>query len=154
MKETVKRFIMSFSYEEKRKRQYEEYQKRKDTLRSMSKEERVFQYIKLNADYEYQKNIFNVLLAASAPLFLNLGFMFWNFMKNVCMYACTLETGGMEVVKIEFVIAAVIVLFVLFLVFMILGQKTKTLKSIRKDQDIICAVSKEIEKEELASGKI
>ena len=51
MKETVKRFIMSFSYEEKRKRQYEEYQKRKDTLRSMSKEERVFQYIKLNADY-------------------------------------------------------------------------------------------------------
>ena len=55
MKETVKRFIMSFSYEEKRKRQYEEYQKRKDTLRSMSKEERVFQYIKLNADYEYQK---------------------------------------------------------------------------------------------------
>lgn len=142
MKETVKRFIMSFSYEEKRKRQYEEYQKRKDTLRSMSKEERVFQYIKLNADYEYQKNIFNVLLAASVPLFLNLGFMFWNFMKNVCMYACTLETGGMEVVKIEFVIAAVIVLFVLFLVFMILGQKTKTLKNIRKDQDIICAVSK------------
>lgn len=103
MKETVKRFIMSFSYEEKRKRQYEEYQKRKDTLRSMSKEERVFQYIKLNADYEYQKNIFNVLLAASVPLFLNLGFMFWNFMKNVCMYACTLETGGMEVVKIDFV---------------------------------------------------
>jgi len=150
MKETVKRFIMSFSYEEKRKRQYEEYQKRKDTLRSMSKEERVFQYIKLNADYEYQKNIFNVLLAASVPLFLNLGFMFWNFMKNVCMYACTLETGGMEVVKI----AAVIVLFVLFLVFMILGQKTKTLKNIRKDQDIICAVSKEIEKEELARGKI
>ena len=81
MKETVKRFNMSFSYEEKRKRQYEEYQKRKDTLRSMSKEERVFQYIKLNADYEYQKNIFNVLLAASVPLFLNLGFMFWNFMK-------------------------------------------------------------------------
>ena len=56
--------------------------------------------------------------------------------------------------KIEFVIAAVIMLFVLFLVFMILGQKMKTLKSIRKDQDIICAVSKEIEKEELAGGKI
>ena len=47
-----------------------------------------------------------------------------------------------------------IILFVLFLIFMILSQKTKTLKSIGKDQDIICAVSKEIEKEELASGKI
>jgi uncharacterized membrane protein len=80
--------------------------------------------------------------------------MFWNFMKNVCMYAGTLQTGGMEVVKIEFIIAATIVLFVLFLVFMILGQKMKTLKSIGKDRDIIYAVSKEIEKEELASGKI
>lgn len=154
MKETVKKFIMSFSYEEKRKKQYEEYQKRKDTLRSMSKDERVFQYIKLNAEYEYQKNIFNVLLAASVSLFLNLGFIFWNFMENVCMYAGTLETGGMEVVKIEFVIAAMIILFVLFLIFMILSQKTKTLKSIGKDRDIIYAVSKEIEKEELASGKI
>ena len=70
------------------------------------------------------------------------------------MYAGTLQTGGMEVVKIEFIIAATIVLFVLFLVFMILGQKMKTLKSIGKDRDIIYAVSKEIEKEELASGKI
>ena len=45
MKETVKKFIMSFSYEEKRKKQYEEYQKRKDTLRSMSKDERVLSLI-------------------------------------------------------------------------------------------------------------
>lgn len=145
MKETVKRFIMSFSYEEKRKRQYEEYQKRKDTLRSMSKEERVFQYIKLNADYEYQKNIFNVLLAASVPLFLNLGFMFWNFMKNVCMYACTLETGGMEMVKIGTAIALMVVFFILFIIFLLVHQKMKELKRIRNELSTVIFVIKEME---------
>ena len=133
MKKKLKKFIVSFSYGERRKKEYEEYQKKRDSLKAMPKEELLYEYARINTEYSYQKNVFMVLLTTSSMIFLILGLIFWEFMKNICTYATTLETGGMEMVKIGTAIALMVVFFILFIIFLLVHQKMKELKRIRNE---------------------
>ena len=137
MKKKLKKFIVSFSYGERRKKEYEEYQKKRDSLKAMPKEELLYEYARINTEYSYQKNVFMVLLTTSSMIFLILGLIFWEFMKNICTYATTLETGGMEMVKFVF--------FILFIIFLLVHQKMKELKRIRNELSTVIFVIKEME---------
>lgn len=145
MKKKLKKFIVSFSYGERRKKEYEEYQKKRDSLKAMPKEELLYEYARINTEYSYQKNVFMVLLTTSSMIFLILGLIFWEFMKNICTYATTLETGGMEMVKIGTAIALMVVFFILFIIFLLVHQKMKDLKSIRNELSTVILVIKEVE---------
>ena len=70
MKKKLKIFIVSFSYGERRKKEYEEYQKKRDSLKAMPKEELLYEYARINTEYSYQKNVFMVLLTTSSMIFL------------------------------------------------------------------------------------
>ena len=145
MKKKLKTFILSFSYGERRKKEYEEYQKRRDSLKAMPKEELLFECVRTNTEYGYQENVFMVLLTTSFMIFLILGLVFWKFMKNICTYATTLETGGMEMVKIGTAIALMVVFFILFIIFLLVHQKMKELKRIRNELSTVIFVIKEME---------
>lgn len=129
----------------KKKKEYEEYQKKRDSLKAMPKEELLYEYARINTEYSYQKNVFMVLLTTSSMIFLILGLIFWEFMKNICTYATTLETGGMEMVKIGTAIALMVVFFILFIIFLLVHQKIKDLKSIRNELSTVILVIKEVE---------
>lgn len=58
MKKKLKKFIVSFSYGERRKKEYEEYQKKRDSLKAMPKEELLYEYARINTEYSYQKKCF------------------------------------------------------------------------------------------------
>lgn len=148
MKERLKRFMMSFTYEERRKKQYEEYKRKKNLLKAMSKEERMFQYTMLNTGYEYQKNIFLILLMASVLIFLNTGIGFWNLVKHICTYAGTLGAEGIEFAEAAIAASIIVTAFILFLVFMIINQKVKELRAIKNDMEIIFVVAKEVGNED------
>ena len=137
MKKKLKKFIVSFSYGERRKKEYEEYQKKRDSLKAMPKEELLYEYARIN--------VFMVLLTTSSMIFLILGLIFWEFMKNICTYATTLETGGMEMVKIGTAIALMVVFFILFIIFLLVHQKMKELKRIRNELSTVIFVIKEME---------
>ena len=111
----------------------------------MPKEELLFECVRTNTEYGYQENVFMVLLTISFMIFLILGLVFWKFMKNICTYAATLETGGMEMVKIGTAIALMVVFFILFIIFLLVHQKIKDLKSIRKELSTVILVIKEVE---------
>lgn len=145
MKKKLKKFIVSFSYGERRKKEYEEYQKKRDSLKAMPKEELLYEYARINTEYSYQKNVFMVLLTTSSMIFLILGLISWEFMKNICTYATTLETGGMEMVKIGTAIALMVVFFILFIIFLLVHQKMKELKRIRNELSTVIFVIKEME---------
>lgn len=53
MKKKLKKFIVSFSYGERRKKEYEEYQKKRDSLKAMPKEELLYEYARINTEYSY-----------------------------------------------------------------------------------------------------
>lgn len=60
MKKKLKKFIVSFSYGERRKKEYEEYQKKRDSLKAMPKEER-WKMLNKRKICEFCKKLLNMI---------------------------------------------------------------------------------------------
>lgn len=138
-----------FSLRGKRKRQFKEYKKRVAIFQAMSSEELEFEYIMLKTEYANKKGVLT-LFAVTVALTMLVGICngFLGFMNNVLHYVTKLESGGMEVLKVEFAIGIIITGFMIIIILMALLFELKELKILEQDLMIVENVRKYREHQE------
>lgn len=145
----LERGVAFFSLQGKRKRQFKEYQKRITIFKEMSPEELEFEYIMLKTEYANKKGVLT-LFAVTVALTMLVGICngFLGFMNNVLHYVTKLESGGMEVLKVEFAIGIIITGFMIIIILMALLFELKELKILEQDLMIVENVRKYREHQE------
>jgi len=115
----------------------------------MSSEELEFEYIMLKTEYANKKGVLT-LFAVTVALTMLVGICngFLGFMNNVLHYVTKLESGGMEVLKVEFAIGIIITGFMISVILMALLFELKELKILEQDLMIVENVRKYREHQE------
>lgn len=132
------RFIMSFSFSERRSKQLEQYRQAVSEFKQMQSDELDFEYITLKSRYEYKKNVLMLfILTITLAVLMDV----WNsclyFMEKAFQYVATLENGGIEVAKIGFIISAITAISIVCVVSFILISYMKELRRMSQKLMII-----------------
>lgn len=83
----LKNYIMSFTYQEKRAKEFENFKRELKTLRSMGEDEITYEYINAKTEFERRKNFSTPVLLAILFLVIIAWFKFLPFMDLVIRYA-------------------------------------------------------------------
>ena len=103
----------------------------------------------LKTEYANKKGVLT-LFAVTVALTMLVGICngFLGFMNNVLHYVTKLESGGMEVLKVEFAIGIIITGFMIIIILMALLFELKELKILEQDLMIVENVRKYREHQE------
>lgn len=136
--ERFKRYVMSFSFSERRAKQLEQYRQVVTEFKQMQSDELDFEYITLKSKCEHKKSILTLLMVTIAlAVLMNVWNNFLDFMEKVFQYAATVESNGVEVAKIGFIISLIMAAAIVCVVFLIVISYMKELKMLKQKLMII-----------------
>lgn len=142
-KENFKRYIISLSFKEKRKRELSKYRKRISEIKKMDADELDFEYISLKSKYEHKRNILTLfIISIVLAVLMNVWNSFFEFIEKVLRYTEVMAVNGEDVAKVGFIIAIISVVFITVLVLFVLSCYIKDIYHIRKELMIIEAARK------------
>lgn len=142
-KENFKRYIISLSFKEKRKRELLKYRKRISEIKKMDADELDFEYISLKSKYEHKRNILTLfIISIVLAVLMNVWNSFFEFIEKVLRYTEVMAVNGEDVAKVGFIIAIISVVFITALVLFVLSCYIKDIYHIRKELMIIEAARK------------
>lgn len=137
-KENFKRYIISLSFKEKRKRELSKYRKRISEIKKMDADELDFEYISLKSKYEHKRNILTLfIISIVLAVLMNVWNSFFEFIEKVLRYTEVMAVNGEDVAKVGFIIAIISVVFITALVLFVLSCYIKDIYHIRKELMII-----------------
>lgn len=132
------RFIMSFSFSERRSKQLEQYRQTVSEFKQMQSDELDFEYITLKSRYEHKKNVLMLfILTITLAVLMDVWNSCLHFMEKAFQYVATLENGGIEVAKIGFIISAIAAISIVCVVSFILISYMKELRMMSQKLMII-----------------
>lgn len=138
--------IMWFSYQERRKRELDRFEKELKEYRNMADDELDFEYIKLKTEHEHKKGILTLFVISIALAILtNVWNNFFSFMEEAFQYAAKIENGGADVVSVSFWISVIVSTFITVIILTALFTVAGDMKGIRKKFMMIEDVIKEKE---------
>lgn len=142
-KENFKRYVISLSFKEKRKRELSKYRKRISEIKKMDADELDFEYISLKSKYEHKRNILTLfIISIVLAVLMNVWNSFFEFIEKVLRYTEVMAVNGEDVAKVGFIIAIISVVFITALVLFVLSCYIKDIYHIRKELMIIEAARK------------
>lgn len=142
--EWFRRFIMSFSFKERREKELTKYRRRIAELMNMPADELDFEYITLKSQYEHKKNILTILLISIAlAIITNAWKYFFIFMEKALQYASSFKGNEIEMAKISFIISITTVTFVTLFILAILIANMKEVCRMQKELMIVETVRNE-----------
>lgn len=142
--ERFKRFVMSFTFSERRSKQLEQYRQAVSEFKQMQSDELDFEYITLKSRYEHKKNVLTLfILTIALAILMDVWNSCLDFMGKALQYVATLENGGIEVAKIGFIISAIATASIICVVLLILISYMKELRMMRQKLMIIEDVKKQ-----------
>lgn len=121
-----KRFVMSFSYKERRARELSKYKQRVHELENMDANEIEFEYITLKLRYDHKKSILSIfLISIVLAILMNIWKYFFLFINKALQYAASPKGNEAEIATVSFAIAVIVAVFITLLCFVILGMYMK-----------------------------
>ncbi|MCI8507302.1 MAG: hypothetical protein HFJ06_01875 [Lachnospiraceae bacterium] len=144
-REEFKAYVMRYSYQARRKRKLDSFNKEIKRLRAMDKDELDFEYIEFKTELDHKKNVLSLFLISIAlSVLMNVWSKFFSFMHTAFQYAATSSDSSEEIMKISFILSAlmsiVITLVILFLLFdlskemMIAQKELMIIENVRKEK--------------------
>lgn len=138
--------IMRLSYQERRKRELERFEKELKEYRNMTDDELKYEYIKLKTEHEHKKGILTLFVVSIALAILtNVWKEFFSFMEQAFQYAAKIENGGADVVSVSFWISVIVSAFITVVILVALFTVAGDMKEIRRKFMMIEDVIKEKE---------
>lgn len=129
----IKNYIMKLSYQERRKRELESFEKELAKYRNMTNDELKYEYIKLKTEYEHKKGVLTLFVVSIALAILtNVWSKFFSFMEQVFQYAATRRDAGVDVIGVSFFISIVVLVFITLIVIASLLILADDMKMIRR----------------------
>lgn len=134
----IKSYIMSLSYQERRKKKLEHYRQELVRLQGMEEDELHFEYISLKSEYEHRKSIVAIsLFFILLSVFRDVWGYFFSFMEKLIQYAVSGQDNGAGTAKIVFVVFAVIVASITVIVFGILIVHIKRMRELNRSLMVV-----------------
>lgn len=113
----LKKYVMKFSYREKRNQKLEKFRKEVKVLNDMDIEELEFEYIDLKSKYEHKKSILTLLLLTIAlTILMDVWKKFFSFIGMVLKYTQTVKIDAMEIIKLSFVVSILVAIAITILI--------------------------------------
>lgn len=132
-----KKYIMSFSLSERKRRKFNSYKEIIESLRSMDADHLMFEYIEVKVKYGHKKGVLIVFLISTCLILMNVWDRFFTFIGLSLQYATTAGTDSIEIAKISFFISVITALFITSLILFFLFTFIKDLVSLKKELMII-----------------
>ena len=136
--EKIKRYIMSISFQERRKKKLRQYRKEFMRLQEMEDDELYFEYISLKSEYEHRKNVMTIfLLSIVIAALADAWKYFFSFIERIMQYAISAQGSETETAKVVLIVSVLIVAFITVVVFWILIAHMKRIHELNKNLMII-----------------
>lgn len=134
----IKRYVMSFSFNERRNRELSNYKKRVLDLKNMEPDELDFEYVALKSEYGQKKSVLTIFIISIAlSILMNVWKYFFIFIEKALQYAASFESGSKETVKLSFVIISFMAVLITFVILFILITYMKEIYKIQKELLIV-----------------
>lgn len=133
-----KRYVMSFSFKERRAKKLAEYRKKIYELENMKSDEMDFEYITLKSEYEHKKSVLTLFIISIAlAVLINIWKYFFMFIEKALQYAASFTGSEIEIVKVSSAIAVIVLFSATFLIVVILITWMKEMHKIQKELLIV-----------------
>lgn len=133
-----RRFVMSFSFQERRTKELTKYRRRVCELENMDPDEINFEYITLKSAYEHKKSILTLLIISAAlAALMNVWRYFFMFVEKALKFTSSYIASEIEIAKVSFVIALIVAASMTFLILFILIMYMKEIGRMQKELMII-----------------
>ena len=97
-REEFKAYVMRYSYQARRKRKLDSFNKEIKRLRAMDKDELDFEYIEFKTELDHKKNVLSLFLISIAlSVLMNVWSKFFSFMHTAFQYAATSSDSSGEI---------------------------------------------------------
>lgn len=135
---TIKHLIMSFSIQERKKRNLDHYRQELRTFHNMEKDELDLEYINLKTEYKHKKNIMSIfLLTIVLSVLMDLWKFLYGFIVNVVSYNAVHQASELEIVQVVFVIFVILIAFISSIIMGVLIFYTRRMRRIYRSLQII-----------------
>ena len=126
-------YVMSFSYQERRRKKLERFNQELGRFREMNEDKLNFEYIELKTEIEHKKNVLSlfIILIALAVL-MNVWSKMFSFLKMVLEYAATTGNDSEQIIMVSFVISILIVIVLTIVVLFILFDLSKEIMIMKR----------------------
>lgn len=133
-----KRYVMSFSFKERRARELTKYRKRVFELEKMDSDAIDFEYITLKVEYEHRKSkLILFIISIALAVLMNIWKYFFLFIEKVLQYASLFKGSEMEITKVGFLISMIVAACTTFFIVIILIMYMKELRRMQKELMIV-----------------
>jgi len=133
-----KRYIMSFSYQERKVKELACYKQRVRELKKMDIDQIDMEYINLTSEYEHQKNVLTIFMVSIAiACLMNVWKYLYIFLEKAVQYAISYEGNKDEIAIVIMMISLSAIGFMTFVIFAILIRHTKKLRQTHKELLIV-----------------
>lgn len=137
-RKNLRDYLIGFTYQEKRKRELENFRQELCRLRGMEKDELKYEYIKVKTEYEHKKSVLNLFVITIAlAVLMNVWSKFFSFMELALQYANVEGNNSAEVAKVSFFISVPVLIVITLLILFFLFELTRDLKKMKKELMII-----------------
>lgn len=134
----IRNFIMSFSYHEKRNRDYTAFCQELQNLRRMSNDELKFEYIQLKTRCEHEKGVLTLFIISIAlAVLMDVWNKFFSFMKMAFQYASSSGYDSVVVIKTSLCVSLIVAGALTFIILYLLFSKVKDISKLKKKLAIV-----------------
>ena len=132
--EKLNKFIMMFSYQEKRKRKFESYKQDVEDLRKMPMDELQFERIEVKTEYEHRKVCMLLITFGVMAVLVNAWKQFFSFVELVARYVSSVSVHNSEEILITAFWIVLMMLFFVAIIFLFILYESlaATRKALRK----------------------
>ncbi|MBS4928194.1 MAG: hypothetical protein KHZ94_07310 [Anaerostipes sp.] len=135
-------YIMSISFQERKKKALEKYRKEVNRLEDIADDEVDFEYINLKSKYEHKKNIlFIFILTIIICILMNVWKYFFNIIEKIIQL--TVNQGiEIAIAKVLFIGTITIIVFITILTFFVIQSYVKQMHEIYMELLIVEEIKK------------
>lgn len=136
--EAIRSLIISFSFQERKKKSLERYRQEIKRFQDMEKDELDLAHINMKTEYEHKKNIMSIfLLSIVLSVLMDIWKFFYGFIENVVSYNAVHQASEIEVVQVVFVIFVILIVFISSIILGILIFYTRRMRQVYRSLLII-----------------
>ncbi|EGO8511478.1 hypothetical protein ELZ39_11350 [Enterococcus faecalis] len=126
--------ILYFTYQERKKRQYKEYDKERKKLESLTNRQLDFEYIEVKNNYQYKKNIYSLFLGTLllATLTKSNSIFYETIHQIGVVYKDVLGTQGEAWLRITMIVYISVSIIFVLTIFIVIVSYLTSLKNLHK----------------------
>ena len=134
----IKEYIMSFSYKEKRNRDFENYRKIREKYTNMNILQLEFEYVKLLSEYEHKRDSLGFLtIGIILTIITALWNKFFKFMQMVFGYTTINGQINNEVIMVSLIVSVTVMIGIVIFISFIIYMNITRIKKLRENLIII-----------------